>query len=178
MIVLVTYAVSVRVPSSHSDSDVALPQIRIHLHSPTGALNFLGPLRAKYVAPFRTHAVLAVTRLTHPSSHVSFVRLPSCCRWHLNVYKRPEPKPVSWSVPPSHSSALAKGGRIGWQQPTTLERASRQSVNAFLARRAHAQHFDTGTDVEDGKLRELVISYLFFFEMLPFAAVTRQEACC
>ncbi|KAH9974567.1 hypothetical protein BGW80DRAFT_1251331 [Lactifluus volemus] len=105
-------------------------------------------------------------------------------RHRLDVYKRPEPKPVRWSASSSHSPALAKGGGIGWQQPTILERTARHFVNAFLARRAHAlgvcirlrpsnssthvQHFDAGTDGADGKFSELVISYLSprFFTLL------------
>ncbi|KAH9969988.1 hypothetical protein BGW80DRAFT_1176686 [Lactifluus volemus] len=187
-----TYTVSVRAPFSHSDSDVALPHIRIHLNNPTGDLKFSASLRAKHVAPFRTLTVLAALA-THP--FILFLTLPRILRQaavlhyrrHLDVYKRPEPKPVSWSVSPSHSPALAKGGGIGWQHPTILERAARHFANAFLARRAHAlgvciklrpsdpsahvQHFDAGTDGADGKFRELVISYLspHFFTLLVLA---------
>ena len=187
-----TYTVSVRAPFSHSDSDVALPHIRVHLHTPTGALKFSASLRAQQVAPFRTLTVLAALA-THP--FILFLTLPRILRQaavlhyrrRLDVYKRPEPKPVSWSASLSHSPALAKGGGIGWQQHTILERAARHSVNGFLARRAHAlgvciklrpgdpsahaQHFDAGTDDADGKLRELVISYLSprFFTLLVLA---------
>jgi DUF1365 family protein len=54
-----TYTVSIRAPFSHGDSDVTLPHVRIHLHTPTGALEFSASLRAKYVPTFRTLTVLA-----------------------------------------------------------------------------------------------------------------------
>ncbi|KAH9969981.1 hypothetical protein BGW80DRAFT_1461605 [Lactifluus volemus] len=145
------------------------------------AFKFSASLRAKHVSPFRTLTVLAALA-THP--FILFLVAPRIIRQaavlhyrhHLDVYKRPEPKPISWSASPSYSPALAKGGGIGWQRPTILERAARHFVNAFLARRAHAlgvcikprpgdpsahvQHFDAGTDGADAKLRDLVISYL------------------
>ena len=94
---------------------------------------------------------------------------------------------VRFSISPSHRPAFAKGEGIGLQQSTIPERAVRRSVNGFIARRAHAlevcmklqpgdpsahaQHFGAGTDGEDGKLRELVISYLSprFFTLLVLA---------
>lgn len=99
-------------------------------------------------------------------------------RRRLNVYKRPEPKPVRWTTAPSSTLAPAKGGGIGWQHPTLLERAARRIVTIFLARRADAlgvvitlqpgdpseqtQRFDARHDGAraEGKTRELVISYL------------------
>jgi hypothetical protein len=112
-------------------------------------------------------------------------------RRRLNVYKRPEPKPVRWSTAPSSTPALTKGGGIGWQHPTLLERAAQRTVSTFLARRADAlgvhitlqpgdpsaqtQRFDAhhgGADgTTKGKARELVISYLSprFFTLLVLA---------
>jgi Protein of unknown function (DUF1365) len=170
---------------------MALPHIRVHLYNPTGALKFSASLRAKHVATFRTLTELAALA-AHPA--ILFLTLPRISRQaavlhyrhHLDVYKRPEPKPVSWSASPPYSPALVKGGGIGWQRPTILERTARHFVNAFLARRAHAlrvcikgdpsahvQHFDAGTDGADGKFRELVISYLSprFFTLLVLAGV-------
>ncbi len=196
-----TYAVSVRAPFPHSDSDVILPLIRVRLHTPAGLLKFSASLRATYAAPFRTHTVLAAL-LTHP--FILFLTLPRILcqatvlhyRRRLDVYKRPEPKPVSWSTAPSITTttiaapALIKGGGIGWQHPTLLERAARRTVNTFLARRADVlgvcitlqpgnpsakiQRF-FGTHHDDGVARELVISYLSprFFTLLVLAGDAR-----
>ncbi|KAH9974579.1 hypothetical protein BGW80DRAFT_1489354, partial [Lactifluus volemus] len=166
-----TYTVCVRAPFSHGDSDVVLLYLRVHPYNQRGALKFSASLCAKHVAPFRTLTVLAALA-AHPV--ILFLTLPRISRqaavlhyrYCLDVYKRPEPKPVSWSASSSRSPSLAKGGGIGWQQPTT------HFVNAFLAWRAHAlglcirlrpsdpsahvQHFDAGTDGADGKFRELV----------------------
>jgi hypothetical protein len=101
-------------------------------------------------------------------------------RRRLNVYKRPEPKPVRWATAPRTTLALAKGGGIGWQHPTLLERTARHILTTFLARRADAlgvaitlqpgdpseqtQRFaarhDEADGMTEGKTRELVISYL------------------
>jgi len=60
-------------------------------------------------------------------------------RCRLDVYKRPEPKPVRWTPAPSSTPMLTRGGGIGgWQHPTLLERAARRTVSTFLARRADA----------------------------------------
>jgi Protein of unknown function (DUF1365) len=187
-----TYTVSVRAPFLHSNSDVVLPHVRVHLHTPTGALKLSASLRVKHTAPFRTHTVLAALA-THPL--ILFLTLSRIIsqaavlhyRRRLDVYKRPEPKPVNWTASPSHSPALAKGGGIGWQQPTLLERAARRTVIDFLRRRAAAlgvcitlrpgdpseqvQRFSACTDGADGEVRELVISYLSarFFTLLVLA---------
>ncbi|KAH9974555.1 hypothetical protein BGW80DRAFT_1444701 [Lactifluus volemus] len=128
------------------------------------------------------------SRPTHPSSfspsHVSLVKLPSSITATTSTCTNGQsPNP---SAGPPYSPALVKGGGIGWQRPTILERTARHFVNAFLARRAHAlrvcikgdpsahvQHFDAGTDGADGKLRELVISYLSprFFTLRVLAGV-------
>ncbi|KAH9974582.1 hypothetical protein BGW80DRAFT_147902 [Lactifluus volemus] len=63
-----TYTVSIHIPYSHIDSNVALPHIRVHLYNPTGALKFSASLRAKYVVPFRTSPYSQRSRLTHSSS--------------------------------------------------------------------------------------------------------------
>jgi Protein of unknown function (DUF1365) len=83
-----TYTISVRAPFSHSDSDVAL---RVHLHTPTGALKSSAFLHAKYVPTFRTLTVFAALA-THP--FILFLTLPRILRQaavlhyrrHLNVY--------------------------------------------------------------------------------------------
>ncbi|KAH9974556.1 hypothetical protein BGW80DRAFT_1559596 [Lactifluus volemus] len=105
-----------------SSTAMALPHIRVHLYNPTGALKFSASLRAKHVATFRTLTELAALA-AHPA--ILFLTLPRISRQaavlhyrhRLDMYKRPEPKPVSWSASPSHSplAALAKGGGIGWQ---------------------------------------------------------------
>jgi Protein of unknown function (DUF1365) len=188
-----TYTVSVRAPFRNGGSEVVLPQIRIHLHTPTGALKFSASLRVKHAAQFKTSTVLAALA-THP--FILFLTLPRILRHaavlhyrrRLDVYKRPEPKPVNWTASPSHGPALAKGGGIGWQQPTLLERAARRTVSAFLRRRADAlgvcitlrpgdpsaqvQHFNNAyTDGADGEARGLVFSYLSprFFTLLVLA---------
>jgi hypothetical protein len=178
---------------------VILPLIRIHLRTPAGLLKFSASLRANYAAPFRTHTVLASLAL-HP--FILFLTLPRIfCqaavlhyRRCLNVYKRPEPKPVRWTPASTTSTASApahiKGGGIGWQQPTLLERAAQRTARTFLARRAkalgvriilqpgdpsaetqcfHAHH--DGAGEADGAARELVISYLSprFFTLLVLA---------
>jgi hypothetical protein len=112
-------------------------------------------------------------------------------RRRLNVHKRPEPKPVRWTTAPPFTLAPTKGGGIGWQHPTLLERAARRVVTTFLARCADAlgvtitlqpgdpseqtqcfdAHHDEGNGMTDGKTRELVISYLSprFFTLLVLA---------
>ncbi|KAH9969976.1 hypothetical protein BGW80DRAFT_1461600 [Lactifluus volemus] len=150
-------------------------------HTPSPRLQILGiPMRQTRCPIQDTHR----TRSSRDSPIHPLLTAPRILRQaavlhyrhHLDVYKRPEPKPVSWSASPSYSLALAKGGGTGWQHPTILERGARHFVNAFLARRAHAlgvcikprpgdpsahvQHFDAGTDGADAKLRDLVISYL------------------
>ena len=188
-----TYTVSVRAPLFHGDSGIALPLIRIHLRSPAGPLKFSASLRARHAAPFKANTVLTAL-VTHP--FILFLTLPrilyqaAVLHYHrrLNVYKRPEPKPVRWTATPSSTPALIKGGGIGWQHPTLLERAARRTVSTFLARRADAlgvritlqpgdpsaqtqrfgAHHD-GTDrTTEGRTRELVISYLSprFFTLL------------
>ena len=191
-----TYTVSVRAPFPHSHSGVALPLIRIRLHTPSGTLKFSASLRARHGVPFKTNTVLAVLT-THP--FILFLTLPRILyeaamlhyRRRLNVYKRPEPKPVRWTTAPPSSPAPTKGGGIGWQHPTLLERAARRIVTTFLARRADAlgvtitlqpgdpseqpQQFNAHHDGVDGmtggKTRELVISYLSprFFTLLVLA---------
>ncbi|KAH9984716.1 hypothetical protein BJV77DRAFT_1089086 [Russula vinacea] len=139
-----TYTVSVRAPLFHGDSGITLPLIRIHLHSPAGPLKFSASLRARHAAPFKANAVLTAL-VAHP--FILFLTLPRILyqaavlhyRRRLNVYKRPEPKPVRWTTAtPSSTPALIKGGGIGWQHPTLLERAARRTVSTFLARRADA----------------------------------------
>jgi hypothetical protein len=119
-------------------------------------------------------------------------------RHRLDVYKRPEPKPVRWTAASTTTTAsapaLTKGGGIGWQHPTLLERAAQRTVSAFLARHAKAlgvcitlqpgdpstetqnfrAHHD-GADGTDGPARELVISYLSprFFTLLVLAEDAR-----
>ena len=191
-----TYTISVRAPFSQCDSGVALQHIRVHIHTPTGALKLSASLRAKQAAPFKTHTVLAALA-THP--FILFLTLPRILRQaaalhyrrRLDVYKRPEPKPVSWTPSPSHSPALSRGGGIGWQQQTLLERAARRTVSAFLEQRADAlgvcitlrpgdpsaqtQRFVAHTDKTDEGVRELVISYLSprFFTLLVLAGDAR-----
>jgi Protein of unknown function (DUF1365) len=99
-------------PFLHSNSDA---QIRVHLHTSTGALKLSASLRVKRTALFRTHTALAALA-TDP--FILFLTLPRTVfqatvlhyRRRLEVYKRPEPKPVNWTASPSHSPALAKGG--------------------------------------------------------------------
>jgi len=121
----------------------------------------------------------------------------------LNVYKRPEPKPVRWTTASTTSTASApahiKGGGIGWQHPTLLERAAQRTASTFLARRAKAlgvcimlqpgdpsaetqrfrAHHD-GASETDGAARELVISYLSprFFTLLVLADDARTALRC
>jgi hypothetical protein len=191
-----TYTVSVRPPFSHSHSEVVLPLIRIRLHNPSGTLKFSASLHARHAAPFKTNTVLGVLG-TYP--FILFLTLPRILheaavlhyRRRLNVYKRPEPNPVRWTIAPPSTLAPTKGGGIGWQHPTLLERAARRIVTTFLARCADAlgvaitlqpgdpseqtQRFDAHHDGADGmteeKTRELVISYLSprFFTMLVLA---------
>ena len=168
--------------------------IRIHLHTPEGLLKFSASLRAMYAAPFRTHTVLAAL-VAHP--FIFFLTLPRILyqaavlhyRRRLNVYKRPEPKPVKWTTASTtttttttttaNAPALIGGGGIGWQHPTLLEGAARRTVGTFLARRAKAlgvdimlQPGDPSAKTQsfrahheepaetDSAARELVISYL------------------
>ena len=191
-----TYTVSVRAPLLHDNSGVPLPLIRVRLHTPEGPLKFSASLRARHAAPFKVNTVLAAL-VTHP--FILFLTLPRILyhaaelhyRRRLNVYKRPEPKPVRWTVGPSPTLTPAKGGGIGWQHPTLLERTARRIVNTFLARRARelvihitlqpgnpsepTQRFDAHHDVAagttKGETRELVISYLSprFFTLLVLA---------
>jgi Protein of unknown function (DUF1365) len=191
-----TYTVSVRAPLPHGDSGIALPMIRIRLHSPAGPLKFSASLLARHAAPFKATTVLAAL-VTHP--FILFLTLPRILyqaavlhyRRHLNVYKRPEPKPVTWTAAPSSTPALTKGGGIGWQHPTLLERAAQRTVNTFLVRRAdtlgvhitlrpgdpsvQTQCFDAHQDGTDettkDNTRELIISYLSprFFTLLVLA---------
>jgi Protein of unknown function (DUF1365) len=191
-----TYTVSVRAPFPHGHSGVVLPLIRIRLHTPSGTLKFSASLRSRHAAPFKTNTVLAVLT-THP--FILFLTLPRILyeaavlhyRRRLSVYKRPEPKPVRWTTAPPSTLAPGKGGGIGWQHPTLLERAARRIVTTFLARRGDAlgvvitlqpgdpseqtQRFDArhnGADgMIEGKTRELVISYLSprFFTLLVLA---------
>jgi hypothetical protein len=203
-----TYTVSIRAPFPHSDSGVILPLIRVHLHTPAGLLKFSASLRAKHAAPFRTHTILA-SLASHP--FILFLTLPRILcqavalhyRRCLNVYKRPEPKPVRWTVASTTATASApahvKGGGIGWQPPTLLERAAQRTVSTFLARRAKAlgvcimlqpgdpsaetQRFRAlrdGADETDGAARELVISYLSprFFTLLVLADDARTALRC
>ena len=191
-----TYTVSVRAPFPHGHSGAVLPLIRIRLHTPSGTLKFSASLHARHAASFKTNTVLAVLT-THP--FILFLTLPRILyeaavlhyRRRLNVYKRPEPKPVRWTTAPPSTLAPGKGGGIGWQHPTLLERAARRIVTTFLARRGDAvgvvitlqpgdpseqtQRFDARHDGADGmiegKTRELVISYLSprFFTLLVLA---------
>ena len=191
-----TYTVSVRAPFPHGHSGVVLPLIRIRLHTPSGTLKLSASLRTKQAAPFKTNTVLAVL-MAYP--FILFLTLPRIFyeasvlhyRRRLNVYKRPEPKPVRWTTAPPPILAPTRGGGIGWQHPTLLERAARRIVTTFLARRADAlgvaitlqpgdpseqtQSFNAHHDREDGmtggKARELVISYLSprFFTLLFLA---------
>lgn len=191
-----TYTVSVRAPFSHSHSGVVLPLIRVRLHNPSGTLKFSASLHARHVAPFTANTVLGALT-THP--FILFLTIPRILyesavlhyRRRLNVYKRPEPKPVRWTTAPPSTLTPTKGGGIGWQHPTLLERAARRIVTTFLARRADAlgvvitlqpgdpleqtQRFDVHHDEADGmtegKTRELVISYLSprFFTLLVLA---------
>jgi hypothetical protein len=197
-----TYTVSVRAVLLHGDSGVALPLIRVRLHTPAGPLKFSASLRARHAAPFRANTVLAALA-THP--FILFLTLPRILyqaavlhyRRRLNVYKRPEPKPVRWTAGPSSASALTKGGGIGWQHPTLLERAAHRTVSTFLAQRADVlgvhitlqpgdpsaqmQRFGAYNDgakadgTTEGKMRELVISYLSprFFTLLVLAGDAR-----
>jgi hypothetical protein len=180
-----TYTVSVRAPFSHGRSGVVLPLVRVRLHTPSGTLKLSASLRARNAAPFKTKTVLAALA-THP--FILFLTLPRILyeavvlhyRRRLNVYKRPEPKPVRWTTALPSTLAPAKGGGIGWQPPTLLERAARRIVTTFLARRAdalgvvitlqpgdpsgqtqrfHARH-ERAAGMTEGKTRELVISYL------------------
>jgi hypothetical protein len=85
-----TYTVSIHIPYSHFDSNVALPHIRVHLYNPTGALKFSASLRAKYVVPFRTSPYSQHSRLTHSSSPTyssSSSRPAFPGRRLLNLYK-------------------------------------------------------------------------------------------
>ena len=191
-----TYTVSIRAPILHDNPGVALPLIRVRLHTPEGPLKFSASLRARRAAPFKANTVLA-SLVAHP--FILFLTLPRILyhaaelhyRRRLNVYKRPEPKPVRWTTGPSSTSATTKGGGIGWQHPTLLERAARRIVNTFLARRGHeldvritlqpgdpsvpTQRFDAYHDEAAGmtrdKTRELIISYLSprFFSLLILA---------
>jgi hypothetical protein len=196
-----TYTVSVRAPLPRGNSGVALPRIRVRLHTPAGPLKLSASLRARSAAPFKANMVLAALA-THP--FILFLTLPRILyqaavlhyRRRLNVYKRPEPKPVRWTDSPSSAPALTKGGSIGWQHPTLLERAARRTVSTFLERRADAlgvhitlqpgdpsaqtQRFDAHHDGADGtttkgQTRELVISYLSprFFTLLVLAGDAR-----
>ena len=138
-----TYTVSVRAPFPHRHSGVVLPLIRIRLYNPPGALKFSASLHARHAAPFKTNTVLGALT-TYP--FILFLTLPRILyeaavlhyRRRLNVYTRPEPKPVRWTTAPPSALALTKGGGIGWQHPTLLERAARRTVSTFLARRADA----------------------------------------
>jgi hypothetical protein len=191
-----TYTVSVRAPFPHNHSGVVLPLIRIRLHTPSGTLKFSASLRARHAAPFKTNTVLTVLT-TYP--FILFLTLPRILyeaavlhyRRRLNVYKRPEPKPVRWITVPPSTLAPTKGGGIGWQHPTLLERAARRIVTTFLARRAYAlgvvitlqpgdpseqthrinAHHDRADRMAEGRMRELVISYLSprFFTLLVLA---------
>jgi hypothetical protein len=187
-----TYTLSVRAPFPHSHSGVVLPLIRVRLYNRSGTLKFSASLHARHAAPFKTNTVLGVLT-THP--FILFLTLPRILyeaavlhyRRRLDVYKRPEPKPVRWTTAPPSALTPTKGGGIGWQHPTLLERAARRIVTTFLARCADAlgvaitlqpgdpseqtQRFDAHHDGADGMTRKLVISYLSprFFTLLILA---------
>ena len=191
-----TYTVSVRAPFSHSHSGAVLPLIRVRLNTPSGTVKFSASLRTRHAAPFKTNAVLAALTV-YP--FILFLTLPRIIyeaavlhyRRRLRVYKRPEPKPVRWTTAPPSTLAPTKGGGVGWQHPTILERAARRIVTTFLARRADTlgvvitlqpgnpseqtqrfdAHRDEANEMTEGKTRELVISYLSprFFTVLVLA---------
>ncbi|KAH9957058.1 hypothetical protein BGW80DRAFT_1496306 [Lactifluus volemus] len=123
------------------------------IYTPPGALKFSASLRVKYVSSFRTLTVLAALA-THP--FILFLTLPRILRQavpgrrQLNVYKRLEPNPVSWSTSPSHSLALAKARRAHALGVCIKIQPGDPS--------AHVQRFGAGTDGADSKLRELAIS--------------------
>jgi hypothetical protein len=137
-----TYTISIRTPFPNSDAAIALPVIRVQLHTPAGSLKLSASLRTKHAAPFTTHAVLAALA-THPFT--LFLTLPRILgeaallhyRRRLDVHKRPELKPVRWSAADPAPTRI-KGGGIGWQRPTLLERTAQRIVSAFFARRADA----------------------------------------
>ena len=196
-----TYTISVRAPFPSGDSDMILPLIRVRMHTPEGALKLSASLRAKYAAPFRTHTVFASLAARPFILFLTFPRIVSEAavlhyRRRLAVYKRPEPKPVRWTITPSSTAPTpSKGGGIGWLRPTLLESAAWHAVNSFLARRADAlgvcitlqpgdpseqtQCFGPHRDGEDkmnnSAARELVISYLSprFFTLLVLAGDAR-----
>ena len=195
-----TYTISVRAPLFHDNSGATLPLIRVRLHTPEGPLKFSASLRARHAAPFTANVVLAAL-VAHP--FILFLTLPRILyqaavlhyRRRLDVYKRPEPKPVRWTADPPSTPTLTKGGGIGWQHPTLLERAARRTVCTFLTRRAGElgvhitlqpgdpaapiQRFDGHRDgaagTTEGETRELVISYLSprFFTLLVLAGDAR-----
>lgn len=190
-----TYTVSIRAPFPHRNSGVALPLIRVRLHTPTGPLKLSASLRGEYAGLFRTQTVFAAL-VAYPS--ILFLTLPRILfqasvlhyRRRLDVYKRPELKPVRWTAAPPSTGVTAPGGGIGWQHPTLLERTAQRIVSEFLGRRADAlgvcitlqpgdpsaqvQHFDPHRDLADGAggaTRSLIISYLSprFFTLLVLA---------
>jgi Protein of unknown function (DUF1365) len=126
------YTISIRAPFSHSDFeiDIALLQIRLHPHTPTGSLKFSTSLRTKLVASFRMFSVLAALA-TH--RFILFFTLPSILhkaavlhyRHCLNVYNG---RSASLSTGLPLRSLLTTRERwrdIGRRQPTILSLTSR-----------------------------------------------------
>ncbi|KAI0287887.1 hypothetical protein BC826DRAFT_1041974 [Russula brevipes] len=137
-----TYTISIGTPFPHGDAAIALPLIRVQLHTPASSLKLSVSLRTKHATLFTSRAVLAALA-THPFT--LFLTLPRILseaallhyRRRLDVHKRPEPEPVRW-LAATAAPARIKGGGIGWQRPTLLERAAQRTVSAFFARRANA----------------------------------------
>ncbi|KAI0270508.1 hypothetical protein BC834DRAFT_967286 [Gloeopeniophorella convolvens] len=133
-----TYTVSLRAPSFTAP----FPHVRVHLHTPTGAPKLTASLRGRSAAPLRTRTVLTALA-KHPFILLS--TLPRILRHamalhyrrRLPVFRRPEPHPVRW-VAAAYPVPAAKGGGVGWQRATLLERAARRVVYAHLNRRAPA----------------------------------------
>ncbi|KAF8889695.1 hypothetical protein BD779DRAFT_1439247 [Infundibulicybe gibba] len=122
-----TYSISIRRPTrgpTHAPSSIPpRPTVRVHLHTPTGALKLTALLRPTASAPLTTPNLLRALVRTPFTLFLSFPRILYVAavlhyRKRLDVFVRPPPRPAA--------------GGVRWLPEGPLERFARQRVSAFL----------------------------------------------
>ncbi|KAI0944567.1 hypothetical protein AcW1_002244 [Taiwanofungus camphoratus] len=146
------YTVSITSPPHHpstlSTSDAPRPKVRVHLHALEPASpNIPGPLKLTAVLHARKSYPLTSRNFLSALTRQPFVLMLSFARilyhaWilyhqkRLDIYVRPEPKPVQRDWGGTRVPKEPRSGGIGWQSERFSEIYARRRVEAFISRRA------------------------------------------